>query len=87
MYPDIDLMRQILRAIEAAPKQTLDAPPAIAGFDDTAVVAHVKILGEAGLIETTPFIGRPLGEIKLTEAGRAALQTERDGVGDLSEFL
>jgi hypothetical protein len=87
MQRDIELMRRILLAIQAAPKKTLDTPPVIAGFDDTVVVSHLEMLEEAGLVETRSFISQPHAEIKLTDGGRTVLQVEHDGVGDLSEFI
>ena len=89
MQHDIELMRRILLAIEAAPRQILDKPPAIAGFDDKAVFAHLAMLREAGLVDAKAFVSRvhPYADIKLTEPGRDILQAEREGLGDLSELI
>lgn len=81
MKRDMDLVRDILLAIEAAPKN-LDRDLQLEGHDAELVSGHVKLLKQAGYIEE-PFT-RFAGGVKfsyglaLTWEGHEFLETIRD---------
>ncbi len=76
MKRDWDLIRNILLEIEAYEGNNY-VPLQIEGYSDDLVSYHVKLLSEAGLIDTHDC-GRSLGVISLTWDGHEFLDASRN---------
>lgn len=83
MKRDMDLVRQILLAIEASPEPTLPQHPVITGVSESDVIYNIMLLKQAGLIDGNDFraMGQPMPvyiSIGLTWAGHEFLDAARD---------
>lgn len=83
MKRDFDLIRQILREVEASPARTpLAGRPNYEGFDEDTAVEHIDLLIEAGLLQgkITPFLdgGVHVNIQRLTWKGHDFLDAMKD---------
>lgn len=83
MQRDMDLVRQILLAIEASPDPSLEHQPVISGWSDKDVSYHIVLLKQAALIDglDTTVMGNPMPMymlIGLTWSGHEFLAAARD---------
>ena len=81
MQRDMELIRQILLAIEATPNETLPEEPTITGSSDRLVAYHLALLRQAGLIEMINYEGEHrivYGQIGLAWQGHEFLAAARD---------
>lgn len=81
MKRDMDLIRDLLLAIEASPKPELPEPPELDGRSADVVMYHVRMLREAGLIDaldTSDMGGEFYQELSLNWHGHEFLDDIRD---------
>lgn len=81
MKRDMDLVRQILFAVEASnnPRDTVEV--AVDGWSDTEVSYHVELLAEAGLIKAVNYSHKQAHDwraVRLTWQGHEFLEAARN---------
>jgi hypothetical protein len=77
MTRDMDLFREILLSVEAAPTGTFWSAKPLLEYDIPEVVGHVRLIGDAGLAEArfASAVGNEEAVIiRLTNAGYAFLE-------------
>lgn len=81
MRPDLELVKQILIAVEDLPPDPDWEPLHLDGYDDVMVNEHVRIMAKKGLIEakdTSTLAGLEFCPIALTFEGGELLDALRD---------
>jgi len=77
MTRDMDLFRTILLAVEEAPTGELWSARPLLGYAIDDVVAHIRLIDDAGLVEARFSCGPDAVILRLTNAGYDFLEASR----------